>query len=128
MRKQRTKFRSILEETRAWAEVIAFENPDSYKIDLCGLCSITTKELHTRLKAEGLSSEIACNDRHCFLIYRNRIVDLTATQFDEPRIFISKLSGKEEGYWKIDGLFDNIEDVSNYQEELGWYEEQIILK
>lgn len=125
MIKQQSKFREIIEDTREWAEELAFEHPNCYTEDLCGLCAIVSKELYARLTAQDFVCEIAYNDRHCFLIYRGKVLDLTATQFGKLRIFIS--SELDKGDWKIEERFTDIDELSNHQEYNGWYPEQVHL-
>jgi len=117
------KLATILRETRAWAEEVQAQFPFDYGDDLCGLCAVASKELFTRLKANGFKDVlIACNDCHCFVIYKGRVLDVTATQFRKPAIYISR---NISGYWNAETIFDNIEDINNFQQEVGWHDTQI---
>lgn len=127
MRKRQSKFKRILKATRKWGEEISAYRPDYYDSGLGGLCAIVSKELFARLRAEGLDCEIAYNTKHCFVLYKNRVIDLTATQFNKPRIHIFSIKGRDKGNWTIKKTFTNIKELSDYQEERGWYQSQIEL-
>lgn len=128
MRNQTNRLKTILNDTRKWAEEIAEKYEYDYTSDLCGLCAITSKELFIRLTEQGYKCKIAYNSKHCFVLYKNRVFDLTATQFGKPRIHIFSIKGKIKGRWKIDKVFTNIDNLSDYQEEKGWCQEQIYIE
>ena len=120
------KLKKILKDTRKWAEQLAEEFPLDYHENLTGLCAIVSKELFTRLIANGYKCEIAYNDRHCFVLHnKNRVIDLTASQFGLADISIFTLSGKTRRYWKIVKTFTNIKDLASHQKKRGWNDEQI---
>lgn len=125
--KKQTKLREILTTTREWAEEIARHSPHHYKRDLCGLCAIVSKELFKRLTEAGFECSVGYNIKHCFVLYKSRILDLTASQFGKPRIYIPSIKGKEERHWEIEEEFTNIDELSNHQEKEGWFNEQIYI-
>lgn len=124
------KLKEIVLETRAWGEKLPIAR--DYCPDLAGLCAIVSKELCERLQQNGYKAKIAYNGHHCFVILQGRIIDLTATQFGNyPKIYIKKLpdyisSDKLYGStWYIEKLFDNPNDLPDYQETEGWPKYQI---
>ena len=120
------KIKDILIETRKWAEGVAEEF--GYHSCLTGLCAIVSKELFVRLKANGYRCKIGYNNGHCFIIYKNRIFDLTATQFGKPEIYIFSLSVKTPSNWKIKRAFYSAKNLSDYQIEKSWPDEQICIE
>lgn len=128
MRNQTNRLKDILNDTREWAEEIAEEYEEDYTNDLCGLCAIVSKELFIQLSYHGYKCKIAYNAKHCFVLCKNRVFDLTATQFGKPRIYIFSTKGNIKGKWKIDKVFTNANDLSDYQEEKGWFQSQIYLE
>lgn len=120
------KLSTILRTTRRWAEKTAIKEC-CYGKDLMGLCAITSKKLFSVLKENGFNPILAYNSTHCFIILKNRIMDLTATQFGNyPEIFIYKPTSKlQHKFHKIEKQFNNTEELSDWQINQGWPKCQI---
>jgi len=122
------KLKKILKTTRKWAEKQADEFPLDYGEDLSGLCAVASKKLYKKLKANGFNCELAYNDRHCFVLHnKHRVIDITASQFGLGRINVFTLHDNiEDGHhWVIKKTFTDVDELSDYQIERGWYDEQI---
>lgn len=116
------KITKIMKRVRKWAEKVQAQNPYSYGADLCGLCAVASKELARRLQKHGYKCQLACNDFHCFVLYKGRVLDVTATQFRKPEIYISRYLG---GDWTPEAIFDSVEELTDYQYRVDWPEHQI---
>lgn len=75
-------------EVRLWTENLSKEEGNWKSYDVAGYCAIASGELYRRLTAAGIEKvQLAMwlndntNDAHVFLVWRNRIIDVTATQF-----------------------------------------------
>jgi hypothetical protein len=49
--------------------------------DMCGACCVGTHILLKELSKKGIKAQAGVASNHVFLIYKNKIVDVTATQF-----------------------------------------------
>jgi hypothetical protein len=131
--------RQVANETRRWAEKENKERNKPFSTDLCGMCAIAAAELFTRLTKAGVSARISANHEHCFVEVLDAagrgglIVDVTATQFGRDKILITRRSELGIGmrndsfYWKAREKFYSVEDLREWQAEVGWPENQIIL-
>jgi hypothetical protein len=116
------RLKQILQETRQWAEQYAFDN--DYSDDLLCMCSIVSKELFERLKQYKYKCQLAYNYKHCFVLYRGYILDLTATQFgDYPEIYITRKF--KFPFHHIQKIFNTSKALTNYQKRNGWPINQI---
>lgn len=118
------KLKHILINTRKWAEKKA--DKIGYDKTLSCMCAIVSKKLFRELKKNNIKCQIAINSCHCFIIINKKIIDLTATQFFKPKIYIKDIR-KLKRYWKMKHIFNNDRAVSNYQKRNGWPLEQISL-
>lgn len=55
--------------------------PEDWYDDLCGACCVGTYLLLRELEKRKINAYAAISRNHVFLIYRNKIIDVTATQF-----------------------------------------------
>lgn len=107
---------------------------EEFKLDknnnLCGFCGIASAKLFQKLKDVNIKTEICLSmmqdGDHCFLLFENFIVDITASQFslDFQKKFIFS-DTKNHPYWKIKKKFKTVNGFKKYQERTGWPEEQV---
>ncbi len=114
--------KQIANQARRWAML------NSKSMYLNGMCAIASCHLFNELKKAGIDSRIAINDQHCFLIVDNYIVDVTASQFDLPCVFIKHLDDAEceHDFFIVENEFDSIADLYQYQIDEGWPLEQLV--
>jgi hypothetical protein len=104
--------------------------------DLCGCCAIASGIMFERLKKEFPSVEIVMSERsggdsHCFILYKEYIFDITASQFGCPDVCIfkqEKFEMEESGHWFWYGdrtYFNDVKKLKEYQNEGRWPYEQI---
>lgn len=123
------KVREVASKAREWAEIKQRKYQFLFRPDLCGMCAKASGYLFELLSKEGIKAKIAINDKHCFVIVNDYIVDITATQYGREKIYIIPLAEAENqyyNYWTVTATFDNIEVVRNYQESEGWAEHQMV--
>jgi hypothetical protein len=120
--------RRIARESRKWAEQTA-KRRDCPK-NLCGLCAVAAGHLHRALQREGYKSRIAMNNGHCFILLEDYVVDVTATQFGEAKVFIKKLTTVLQSFngshWLVCATFDTRRQARKAQIYDGWPAEQTV--
>jgi hypothetical protein len=82
-----------------------------YNTDLGGCCANCSVFLFEMAWRAGIRCRLVYNDSHCFVMYRNHIVDVTATQFGRfPAVTVKKYSEVESRrggvpyWWKKGGV------------------------
>jgi hypothetical protein len=122
--------KELAEKGRQWAENYQKENSVTFWEDkLNGLCAIASAELFKLLSDAPLPAKprIAINSHHCFVLYKNCIIDVTATQFGYERKIIIKNKKKTNKYfWERKAVFNNLADLRKHQDETGWRQHQRI--
>jgi len=115
--------KQIANQARRWAML------NSRSMYLNGMCAIASCHLFKQLQDAGIDSRIAINDQHCFLIVDHYIVDVTASQFGLPCVFIGSLENDEcdHDFFMIEEEFHSIADLYQYQIDNGWPLEQRVL-
>lgn len=100
---QKRKVYNAARRARRWAE----RNWQSYYCDetFCGLCGVAAAQLLTELQKDGIYAKIACSDEHAFVLYRGYVIDVTATQFGEPKILIKPYPQEEFHNWHYHDTF-----------------------
>lgn len=89
--------------------------------DMGGHCVIASTELMDNLQAAGIDCSVEINNCHGFNLVRNRIVDITATQFGHSDIFMIPLSDRKMyGFYTEGTVFNNRKDVVEHQKRVGW--------
>lgn len=119
------KLLTIFRDIRAWAEERA--ELEDYCDDLSGLCARTTARLYVILKKSGYTPLIGYSDIfHFYIILGGKIVDLTATQFDEDwkPINVVHLESRRPEYRRTQ-VFPNLFRAMRFMHSISWYEEQI---
>lgn len=107
----------IAKEVRDWAEAKA--DKWNFPSDLMGMCAIAAAELHVRLKRAGYASKIGYNSSHCFVIYKDHVLDVTATQFGTyEKVFVAA-RGKYI-FHKERRVFSDIRDLVRVQRQYHW--------
>lgn len=122
----------IARASRRWA----MRNRDRFDCEhsLGGMCAIASGNLHRRLKKHGISSKLAINKEHCFVIVHDHLIDITATQFNDwdhdPKhkpVCIHSLEPTSNEYWWFEETFDSIKSLYDYQRNSGWPMDQAVL-
>jgi hypothetical protein len=114
---------------REKAEQIAEQ--ELFNEDLEGLCARASAILFSELRKRNIYARICLAYDHCFVVYDNHIVDVTATQFNiQDKIFICKLSDLERishpAHWEYKKSFRSIKRAVQYQSDRNWPTDQII--
>jgi hypothetical protein len=80
--------------------------------DLGGECGRASAQLYLACKRARIRGvKFASNHQHAFNVYRNHIIDITATQFGyKRRVFIKKITGKEKYFHEPLYIRRRIED------------------
>lgn len=123
------RIRSIAQDVREWAETLDGERMSQ----LCGYCAIASAELHKRLKAAGIDTEICISVStlcsHVFLIAEDHVIDVTATQFNEfswqPVVVLHEREAQAHWFYEVDYRFDTPMDLRRYQVKNKWPQSQI---
>lgn len=119
-------------EVRQWVEKKAGSN-----FSLCGWCAIASAELCYQLKQRGYKPKICFTYGHSFVRLGAYLIDITATQFRQaPKEHIVLLRYKEikpyiEGkywFWDCMASFSCMKQAREYQQQMDWCEEQLILE
>lgn len=133
MKRKQNKIFQIAKQTRLWAEATAKRY--KFPADLCGMCCIASRYLFRALKRAGYRPKIALRlsswDSHAFIICKNLIIDITASQFRDgrghkPRVYITK---KRSGLqWKENNLFSSERSFVKFLRKVNFIETQITLR
>lgn len=69
------------------------------------------------LNAKGYDVKFVGNKKHCFVIYDNYIIDLTAIQFNQEfdKVFIMKRCDYD--FWKELVILDCNQDINNFLDD-----------
>jgi hypothetical protein len=120
---ERRRVYNAARRSRRWAE----KNIEAYDAcgDLCGLCGVASVYLHRQLRREGIRAEIVAGDGHAYVMFKNHIIDVTATQFNKPRIVVRCRRGKQPYYWEVNHIEKSGRAFMKYQKKAGWPTEQI---
>lgn len=76
-------------------------DPEDWYDNLCGACAVGSYLLMAALARKGIKVKAAIAPGHCFLIYKDKIIDVTATQFGHyDKVVIKPLKeGETHRYW-----------------------------
>lgn len=132
----------VATRVRGWTE--RFAKRSYFPRDLAGACAWGSAVLHHHLQRVGVSSKIAYNDGHCFVLVNSHIVDVTATQFvrqqnhdmymsqdgvlivraaewkkycDSRRVYAGE-------YWEHERVFVSVDSLIKHLMLMGWPSEQ----
>ena len=117
------KIKSLAEQAREWSEYTARKHGFHY--DLNGFCGIAAANLFLLLKREGYFVKLAVSEEHAFVVWKEYIIDVTASQFSHPNICIKKIKEVDEvheSYWTIDQTYNTF--VEFVEEQKQWPHEQ----
>lgn len=134
--------KKIALSVRSWVE--NHYTPDDFYIDLCGACALASFTLTRALQLQGEEADFVegyySGECHCWVVWKGRIVDITATQFDEslPKIYIAKndISYEQDHYgveaikyvkkyWHKSGLLKKYDKkIGKFLKKLGKKEEK----
>lgn len=117
--------KEVAQKTRRWAMQTNRRKHD-FPSDLEGMCGIASVKLHANLEAEGYSPFIHYSEGHAFVVCDGMIVDVTATQFGRKPIEIVPMRRSKPWFWKTVGKFRTAKSFVNWQQVVGWPDEQII--
>lgn len=105
MKSQKSKIIEIAKEVRKQCEkyansIQAYNSPYYRKRNLFGMCAIASHVLTIALQKENIKGQVAFgffNDsgptnyrNHCWVETKKYIIDITATQFKYPKVYIVK--------------------------------------
>lgn len=99
--------------------------------DLCGMCAVASVKLHRILKSKKIHTKIVLNNEHCFLRYKNYIIDVTINQFshDFGKIAVVPVPKNDmdalEYWWSHNKVFNSDQTAVKYQKKVGWPDHQI---
>lgn len=77
-----------------------------FKKDLCGACGIASRELFLYGRRAGYPIKFVYKPGHCFNMFENTIIDITAGQFDDCYINMVAIQRIEDvsklaSYWNL---------------------------
>ena len=113
---------SILKKCRRWTERIAFEK--QFNSNLSGLCAVAAGKVSRELRRVDIPCVICYNSNHVFNRVGDRLVDITATQFNLPEIYVTDFPAND-WFYQVDRQFRNWRQLANHQIKEGWYCDQI---
>ena len=126
------QIRNVAKTVRKWAEEYAKEN--HYTRDLCGMCAIAAGETWRRLKGRGANPIlcIAMYDppfAHCFVECNGYIIDVTATQYDGPKVLVrrKKLAQSQSSHWVATWKCRTVFGFHRQQVKESWPDKQTVL-
>ena len=84
---------------RAVFEQVAMR--DNWNPNLCGLCYDASCFLYRLAKREGIVTELGRGIGHWFVLFGDTVIDVTATQFEQPeRVMVTSLKqARSRGNW-----------------------------
>lgn len=101
---------------------------EGFDKDLCGFCARGSAILFDLLQDKGYNPIIALSEftPHVFIIIKNHIVDITATQYRDCKkeVFITEFPSPLKRY-RVNKTFSSVEDLTTYQTNCDWVEDQI---
>lgn len=123
------KLRNIAKRVRRWAE----NNYKAYNVadDLCGMCGVAAYATGRILAKEKIPHEvcIAAMGGHCFVVCDGYLIDVTATQFNQAKIIVRKLSNDvidDHWFWRVDRRWKEADQFRNYLLNRGSYSKTLL--
>jgi hypothetical protein len=123
---------AIAMDVRLWAEARATFGKND---DLNGFCAIASAELHKRLAAAGIASEIHLwywdqdESAHVYCVVDDHVVDVTATQFrefrDEPLVIMHTREAEVYTYYQTKEVFKDAASLRRMQKRTKWPADQV---
>jgi hypothetical protein len=108
-------------------------------LDLAGMCARCSGRLYTELKEHGIrtiiceseytdtSSYIDFDGNHVFLMWKEYVIDVTATQFGKyPKVMIRKLYTLSKRQWEVRRTHKDTKSLHKYQVSTGWPPDQTV--
>lgn len=123
MRATRARLEAIATRAREWAESVAnLEDCPIYACpdDLCGMCATASVYLATQLLHNGIPAIICVARHHCWVRVGRNVVDVTATQFGGPPVYIGK---PQDYHVRNHRNFHSPLCATAYCESIGWGEQ-----
>ncbi len=113
----------IANKARYWTEKIAREH--GFRADLCGLCAVGASRTFHLLKQAGYTGvKIQCNWQHAWVKAGEFLVDVTASQFNYPDVFITD-DWPADHYYRPELTFRKLRTFVHHQHKAGWRPNQI---
>jgi len=79
------------------------------------LCYEASPQLFQLAKDRGFKIKLAGNKLHVFCLFKNMIIDITATQFDsKERVLIRRPAISSPKYWVVEWETDKVEKLYDY--------------
>lgn len=123
---QRRKCYNAARRARRWVRKKSMSLP-YHRDDLGGMCGIAAVRLLKELYREGVRGRIVEGDGHAFVMYKDYILDVTATQFDGPRIVLRKYRPDEPAWWHARNAFRSSKLFMEHQVRTHWSTDQIYM-
>jgi len=123
MGNQLSEVKKIAHKARKWTEKIAEKYPNEFGEDLNCLCGVASAKLVWMLKQEGIKARIASSYCHAFVLWKDYVIDITATQISHGRkkveIFkqsiIEHMDVKNLYWYDIKDIFDSVSGFIKHQ-------------
>lgn len=119
--------RLIANNALSWGKRIA--KKFDFDEDLCGLCGVCSAHILLILQKEGYNGIIAVSEGHCFNICNDKMIDITAIQFDPklPQVICRNknkipIPRMARDSWDVIETFNELNGFFQWQEK--WAEEQ----
>jgi len=112
----------LANEVREWGEKFQAINSRHYHSSLAGLCLICSYKLRNRLVEYNYKPKLCLTSGHAFLKIDDKILDITATQFDRDRIVFAPVTEFQNWYYQSEYELDDLTELENLVEE--WTDSQ----
>lgn len=124
------KIKKVAKDVRAWSERKA--ETHGFDPDLSGFCTIGTRFLFRALRKHNIPAQIALHDSdnddcHAFALYKEWIIDITASQYGKRKVYIKELKKENNRHWVVNNTFDSERKFIKYLRETDWVEGQVSL-
>lgn len=101
---------------RKWKK--AADRPTPEEANLGGWCVLASKTLFLALRARHIPCELRFGSGHCYLVYGDYIVDVTATQFGvKDRVAVVKVEDEattRNTFWQNYGGVKTVKDLAGW--------------
>lgn len=97
-------------------------------VTLCGYCSRASSVLSNALAEEGIEHKIGVAAHHVFVLWKEYVVDVTATQFGESPVIIETKSEMDckrfPRNWEVCEILNDSKELEEFQKKWNFPIEQ----
>jgi hypothetical protein len=97
-------------------------------VTLCGYCARASSVLSNALAEEGIEHKIGVAAHHVFVLWKEYVVDVTATQFGEGPVIIETKAGidckRRRHNWEVCDILNDSKELEAYQKKWNFPVEQ----